>query len=136
MILALPLTETSEFSAHFGAASHVGLIEVDETKKTMLKAWSEQPPSPEPCSWVDWLAAKGVSCFLAGGMGRGAQQRMAEAGISVIVGVPMATPQELVEAWLSGALTGGLNACEGGHHGHGEHHHGNSNHSGGCHCSH
>ena len=140
MIIALPLTENNEFSSHFGAAAKAGLIEVNTETKTILRAWSEIPPVPEPCAWVDWLAAQGVSCFLAGGMGMGAQKRMAAVGISVIVGVPVASPQELVAAWLSGALTSGSNACSGGHHEqsseHHQHTHGHAHQSNGCGCSH
>lgn len=143
MILALPLTDKFEFSAHFGGASYVGLVQVDPATSQIVKTWSEKPEEPEPCGWVDWLAAKGVRCFFAGGMGQGAQERMRAAGIEVVVGVPNAEPELLVQAWLAGTLSCGANACEGGHHVHGDHHHqnhhhdhGHEHHSGGCHCGH
>lgn len=134
MIVAIPLTETNEFSSHFGAAARVGLIHLEPETRTILKTWAAEPPDAEPCSWAPWLAALGVSTFFAGGMGTGAQERMKEQGITVIVGVPALTPQTLVNAWLDGSLTSGTNGCEGGH-GHHEHHHHHHDHGHACKCS-
>lgn len=144
MIIALPLTENDEFSPHFGAAAKAGLFEVDPVKRTIVHASAIVPPEAEPCSWAAWLGTQGVKYFLAGGMGQGAQQRMAAAGILTIVGVAAAAPATLVQAWLDGSLTPGTNGCEGGHHGHGHehgehghhHHHGEHEHGHGCGCSH
>jgi predicted Fe-Mo cluster-binding NifX family protein len=81
-----------------------------------------------------------VKFFLAGGMGGGARQRMAAAGIEVLIGMPAADPAALVQAWLDGRLVPGANACEGEgshhEHGHGYHHHDDHNPAGGCGCSH
>ena len=135
MIISLPLTENDEFSPHFGGSAKVGLYEVDQAARRIVRTTTAVPPEPEPCGWGVWLGAQGVKLLLAGGMGRGAQQRMAEAGIAVIAGVPAAAPQALVQAWLDGRLVSGANACEGGHHG--EHPHGDPHREGGsCHCAH
>ncbi|MFA5263826.1 MAG: NifB/NifX family molybdenum-iron cluster-binding protein [Opitutaceae bacterium] len=140
MIIALPLTENNEFSSHFGASAKAGLFEVDPAVRDIVRVTVVMPPEPEPCGWPDWLGALGVKLFLAGGMGRGAQQRMAGAGIKVIVGVPAAHPRDLVQAWLDGKLALGDNTCEGGHHGDGHPHdcdqHNDHHHAGGCNCSH
>ena len=133
MKIALPLTENNEFSPHFGGSAKAGLFEVDRTRRLIVRTTAVVPPEPEPCGWADWLGAQGVKLFLAGGMGRGAQQRMAGAGIEVIVGVPAAKPATLVQAWLDGQLVPGANACEGDNHHHGEHGH---HHAGDCGCSH
>jgi len=122
MIIAVPLTESDGFSLHFGAAAKAGLFEVDSARRTILRAVSIFPPVAEPCGWADWLAAQKVGVVLAGGMGRGAQQRMDAVGIQVVVGVPPATPQAIVQAWLDGNLVPAINACEGGHHGDGAGH--------------
>lgn len=137
MILALPLTENDEFSPHFGAAAKAGLFEIDAATSRITRTATVVPPEPEPCGWADWLGAQGVTHFLAGGMGQGAQQRMAAAGILVTVGVAAAAPAELATAWVQGTLTAGANACEGGHHGHGHghhHHHGEHDHEHGHGC--
>ncbi len=139
MIIALPLTENDEFSPHFGAAAKAALFEVDPAARMILRTTPVVPPDPEPCGWAAWLGTQGVTHFLAGGMGRGAQQRMAEAGILVTVGVAPAAPVSLVQAFLDGSLAAGANACEGGHHEHGghghhHHHHGEHGHEHGHHC--
>ncbi len=142
MIIALALTENDEFSPHFGAAAKAGLFEIDTTANRILRTATVVPPEPEPCGWAAWLGAQGVTHFLAGGMGQGAQQRMAAAGILVTVGVAPSNPAELVQAWLDGSLAAGANACEGGHHGHGHepgHHHDHGehghHHGHGCGCA-
>lgn len=117
MIIALPLTENDEFSPHFGAASKVGLFEVDPENRRIERATLVAPATPEPCSWAGWLAGQGVRLFLAGGMGRGAVAAMSQAGIEVVTGVPAGEPRSLVRAWLEAGLELGDNACEGGHHG-------------------
>ncbi len=122
MLLALPLTASDTFSPHYGAATKAGLFEVDPEHRTVLRAVAVFPPEPEPCGWADWLGAQGVTVILAGGMGRGAQQRMKAAGIEVIAGVPTTAPIKLVNAWLAGTLVAGTNTCEGGHHGEGHNH--------------
>lgn len=123
MIIALPLTETNEFSSHFGAAARAGLFTVDAARHRITKTTSAVPPTLEPCGWADWLGAQGVKVLLAGGIGRGAQERMTAAGITVISGVPDGVPALLVQAWLEGGLKAGPNGCDGGHHAHGHPHH-------------
>jgi predicted Fe-Mo cluster-binding NifX family protein len=136
MIIGLPITENNEFSPHFGGAAKARLYTVDREQRSILREETVSPPDPEPCGWADWLGTQGVTAFLAGGMGMGAQHRMAAAGILVTVGVPSAPPRDLVQAWLNGALAAGANACEGGHHGHGHHHHHGEHDADGhsCHC--
>lgn len=128
VIVGLPLTENGEFSPHFGAAAQAGLFTVDAAQRRIVQATAVRPPLPEPCGWADWLAGRGVKVFLAGGMGRGAQERMTAAGVEVITGVPADLPALLVQAWANGTLQPGENGCEGGPgHAHqdGDHHHEN-----------
>lgn len=136
MIIALPLTDTDEFSPHFGAAAKARLYEVAADSTAITHTTTVVPPEPEPCGWAAWLATQGVTHFLAGGMGQGAQQRMAEAGILVTVGVAAAAPDALARAFLDGSLVAGANACEDGHHGHGHGHHDEHehHHDHGCSC--
>jgi predicted Fe-Mo cluster-binding NifX family protein len=136
MLIALPLTENDEFSPHLGAAAKVALYTLAPDARSILRTATVVPPAAEPCGWADWLGTQGVTHFLAGGMGRGAQQRMAAAGILVSVGVAPAAPAVLVRAFLDGSLASGANACEGVHHGeHGHpHHHGEHGHEHGHHC--
>lgn len=138
MIIAVPLTEQDEFSPHFGAAAKVGLFEVDPSARAIVATRIARPAGAEPCHWAEWLSARQVRLFIASGMGRGAQQRMAETGIAVLVGVAPAGPRALVQNWLNGAVVAGPSPCEEGRpHGH---HHGkdddaHSHAAGGCGCS-
>jgi ATP-binding protein involved in chromosome partitioning len=50
--------------------------------------------------------------IIAGGMGRRAQQLFAQNGITVVVGAPAETPEQLVSAYLSGTLETGGNLCD------------------------
>ena len=138
MNIAIPLADDSSFSLHYGGSAKVGIFEVDPAKRAILNSTEIVPPSAEPCEWAAWFGTQKINAILVGGMGRGAQMRMAELGIQVVAGLPPAEPRDLVQAWLDGRLTGGPNSCEGhgGHHGH-EHNQANHHHSDGrCNCSH
>ncbi len=138
MNIAIPLAEDGSFSLHYGGSAKMGLYTVDPAKKTILSSTELNPPAAEPCEWAAWLGLQNISTILVGGMGRGAQLRMAELGITVIAGLPAAEPRDIVQAWIEGRIIAGANACEGGHHGHGDHHH-HADHAHGdghCHCSH
>jgi len=132
MNIAIPLADDGSFSLHYGGSAKVGLYEVDPGKRVILRAAEIIPPAAEPCEWAAWLGTQQVSAILVGGMGRGAQMRMAELGIEVVAGLPPAEPRALVQAWLDGRLTGGPNACEGHH----DHHAGHPHGDGHCNCSH
>ena len=136
MKLALPLTETNEFSLHYGAATKFVVMDVDEATRTVRRKLMVVPQGSEPCQWPRLLHAAGVDLVLAGGMGRGARQHMAEHGVEVLAGVTAAAHEALVDAWLAGTLVTGQNQCDGSHshahsHGHGEGHH----HECGCHSA-
>lgn len=137
MKIALPLTDSGEFSSHYGASAKFEIFELDLPRRTVLRRMIVVPTETEPCAWPPFLQAAGVQLVLAGGMGRGAQVRMAEHGIEVLVGVAPAAPDALIKAWLDGQVTGGANACEGegSHHGH-HHDEPGHHHAGGCGCSH
>ena len=66
----------------------------------------------EPGLLPRWLAEKGVTQIIAGGMGARAQQLFAERGIQVVTGAPADDPETLVKAFLSGTLVTGENACD------------------------
>lgn len=135
MIIALPLTETDQFSPHFGAAAKAGLFTVDVSRRRITEAKTVVPPAPEPCGWADWLGSRGVKVLLAGGIGHGARQRMNAAGIEVVPGVPAGVPTLLVQAWLNRELRPGPNACEGGPADGHAHHHGQSGVTDNCCCT-
>ncbi|HVU34598.1 MAG TPA: NifB/NifX family molybdenum-iron cluster-binding protein [Opitutaceae bacterium] len=126
MKIALPLTASDEFSAHYGAAAKFVVFDVDLKHRTVRRRVVVEPQASEPCGWPPLLRGAGTDLVLAGGMGRHALARMAEHGLKVVAGVPTASPDDLVAQWLAGALVTGKNACEGGQsvgHGCREHEH-------------
>lgn len=133
MKIAIPLTAADEFSLHYGGSSKFVVVEVDPRQRAVCRRMIVVPSESEPCSWPPLLRAAGVNLVLAGGMGRGAQMRMAEHGIKVLTGVPAAAPDELIAAWLDERLVAGENACDG--HGDGRHDHDDHHHGGDCQCA-
>jgi len=71
-------------------------------------------PSPghQPEFLPPWLAEKGVSVVIAGGMGSRAQAIFHENRIEVIVGVLGDDPEEVVLDYIKGELTTGDNICD------------------------
>jgi predicted Fe-Mo cluster-binding NifX family protein len=144
MIIALPLTDDGTFSTHFGASAKAALFEVDPDRRHITCSGVFTPPGLAPCGWAPWLRHLGVDRLLAHGMGRGAQERMAECGIEVVAGVEPGNLDSVVRAWLDGTLAVGANACEGGHgegeggchhHRHGDGHEHGHGHGEGCGCA-
>ena len=133
MKIAIPITDTHEFSAHYGASSGLACFEADDDTRTLLIASVLTPIDGTPCSWPDRLHAEGVTVMLVGGMGSGARTRCEALGIEVIDGMPELSPAMLAVSFLDGTLQPGESACQ-----HGEHdHHGHDHaHAGHCNCAH
>ena len=69
-------------------------------------------PPHEPGLLPKWLGERGVNTILAGGMGQRALTLFAEQGIKVVVGVPSEPVEDIVNAYLEGALKAGENVCD------------------------
>jgi len=110
MKIAIPLVQ-GRLSPHFGHCEHFALIELDGESNIVGKAL-EEPPAHEPGALPAWLHEHGAGVIIAGGMGRRAQQLFAQNGITVVVGAPAETPEQLVSAYLGGTLETGENLCD------------------------
>lgn len=122
MKIAIPLAN-GLLCMHFGHCEAFAIIETDEAAKKIISTETLTPPPHEPGVLPRWIASLGVKLVIAGGMGPMAQQLLASQGIQVISGVLPAQPEELVKAWLDGALECGDNVCDhGSEHGHGHAH--------------
>lgn len=110
MKIAIPLAE-GKLCLHFGHCEQFVLVDVNESKQITAKSM-ETPPPHEPGVLPKWLAEKGVTRIIAGGMGQRAQQLFAENGISVHVGAAEAEPEQVVADFLSGTLKTGANSCD------------------------
>ena len=111
MKYAIPMSG-GEVSAHFGHCEQFALIDVDETNKQILKKESVSSPGHEPGLLPRWLAQKGVSLIIAGGMGSRAQSLFQQNNIGVIVGVMENDPERAVLSYLDGRLATGGNICD------------------------
>lgn len=111
MKYAIPVTR-GILSPHFGHCEQFSLIDVDETKKQILKTELVNAPEHEPGLFPRWLAEKGVSLIFAGGMGSNAQLLFQQNNIRVITGITEKTPENIVLNHMNGTLTTGANVCD------------------------
>lgn len=111
MRIAIPLAD-GRLSAHFGHCERFALLEVDPAAKRILRREDLPAPPHEPGLLPKWLAERGATVIIAGGMGSRAQGLFAEQRIEVVVGAAADTPEALVEAWLAGTLATGGNVCD------------------------
>ncbi|MBW1767542.1 MAG: P-loop NTPase [Deltaproteobacteria bacterium] len=106
---AIPVID-GKLCAHFGHCDQFALI---ETANGKIKDKSMHTPPPhEPGVLPKWLHEQGANIILAGGMGSRAQQLFEQNDIKVITGVPMDSPESLVNQYLSESLMIGENVCE------------------------
>ncbi len=70
------------------------------------------PPPHEPGILPKWIAEKGATDILAGGMGQKAIQIFNANKINVFVGAPQLNSKELVNGFLNGNLTFNANYCD------------------------
>lgn len=99
-------------SAHFGHCDHFALFDVDEQKKEITKKESIPSPEHQPGLLPGWLAEKGASVVIAGGMGPRAQELFQQNGIKVLIGALEGDPEKAVLNYLSGQLAIGDNICD------------------------
>lgn len=111
MRIAIPMAE-GRLSAHFGHCERFALLEVDPASKRILRTEELPAPKHEPGLLPKWLAERGATVIIAGGMGSRAQGLFAEQRIEVVVGAAAETPEALAEAYLAGTLTTGGNVCD------------------------
>ena len=111
MRIAIPLAE-GRLSAHFGHCERFALLEVDPSSKKIIRKDEIPAPDHQPGLLPKWLAERGATVIIAGGMGSRAQQLFAEQGIKVVVGAPAEAPEALVAAYCAGTLTTGENVCD------------------------
>ena len=110
MKIAVPLVDGS-LSMHFGHCDRFAIMDVNDTG-IVTNREDLVPPAHQPGVLPEWLGNLGINYVIAGGMGSRAQNLFASQGISVIVGAPFKTPEELAEMCVSGTLKNGDNVCD------------------------
>ena len=111
MKIAIPVAE-GRLSAHFGHCESFAIFESDQQGKEIAGKSVHDAPPHEPGLLPRWLHELGADVIIAGGMGQRAQQLFAQNDITVVVGAPSETPEELASAYLSGTLQAGENICD------------------------
>jgi Mrp family chromosome partitioning ATPase/predicted Fe-Mo cluster-binding NifX family protein len=97
---------------HFGHCEEFTLVDVDPRSKEVTAFTAVRAPEHEPGLLPGWLAERGATFVIAGGMGAHAQELFARQGISVVVGAAPADPVKVVQDFLAGDLATGQNACD------------------------
>ncbi|MBN1470724.1 MAG: NifB/NifX family molybdenum-iron cluster-binding protein [Syntrophaceae bacterium] len=111
MKIAIPLAQ-GKLSMHFGHCDSFALIEVDNQTKKIIDKQELSAPPHEPGLLPPWLAERGATIIIAGGMGQRAQQLFTQQGIQVVVGAPSETPEKLITDYLANTLQVGQNFCD------------------------
>lgn len=121
MLIALP-TRDGLVDEHFGHCDHFTIFDV-QPDGTINSREELVPPPGCGCksNIVTDLAARGVTVMLAGNMGQGAVNKLAQHGITTLRGCsgPL---EDIVLAYLAGKLVPSGIVCA-GHDGHGGHGH-------------
>jgi len=108
-IIAIPL-ENGRLCSHFGHCQQFAIIDVENNVITNENLVT--PPPHEPGLLPAWLAEKGITDVIAGGMGQRAVNLFTEQSIKVNVGAEPKSPKELVTDWIQNTLVTGQNACD------------------------
>lgn len=111
MRIALPVF-AGKVSPHFGHPDFFAFFEADTESKTLGPRIQVDSPPHQPGLLPSWLAEQGVNVVLAGGMGNRAVELLEEHGITVVLGCPEGTPEDVAQAWLDGTLSASGNACD------------------------
>jgi len=111
MKIAIPLAG-GKLATHFGHCERFALLDADEVAKTTGAMEVVAPPPHEPGLYPAWLAKRGATHIIAGGMGQRARDLFAQNGISVVVGAPEEEPGAVASLFLNGNLATGDNRCD------------------------
>ena len=111
MKYAVPVAD-GEIAAHFGHCQHFAIFDVNDAEKTILKKELADSPGHQPGMLPVWLASKGVSVVIAGGMGSRAVDIFRENNIQVIVGTMQTDPEKAVLDYIAGQLATGGYVCD------------------------
>jgi predicted Fe-Mo cluster-binding NifX family protein len=111
MRIAIPLAN-GKLSLHFGHCERFALVDVNPEEKEIIKREDVESPPHQPGLLPPWLAERGATMIIAGGMGQRARALFTNHGIQVVVGASADTPEKLVSDYLAGTLQVGDNICD------------------------
>ena len=108
-IIAVP-SSNGLLDEHFGHCRQFALLSVEDDK-IISESIIDAPPH-EPGLLPKFLAEKGVTDVIAGGMGNRAIQLFNQHQVNVFVGAPKQTPKEITNGFLNGSLKFSANYCD------------------------
>lgn len=108
--IAIPVQD-GMLNEHFGHCSHLVFFDVDENDQIINESIVDAPPH-QPGLLPPWLAERGVTDVIAGGMGQRAIQLFKQNGVNVFVGAPKIRAKELLEGFVSNELAFSANYCD------------------------
>ena len=115
---------------HFGKTENFKVYEIEDGKVAASEVMSSNGAGHEALAWL--LKEAAVDVLICGGMGQGAQDALAEAGIEVCAGAE-GDADEAVDAYLAGELVNSGVNCDHHDHEHGhDHDHACGHDDGGC----
>jgi predicted Fe-Mo cluster-binding NifX family protein len=109
MRIAIPVA-AGKLCMHFGHCEKFSIFDIEDKKITARDELD--PPPHEPGLLPVWLAEKGVTNIIAGGMGQRAQTIFVSNNINVTVGASGEAPEDIINDFLSGSLVVGSNVCD------------------------
>jgi predicted Fe-Mo cluster-binding NifX family protein len=102
-------TDGEDVAPHFGRCQAYTIVEIANGR---LHSRQLVPnPGHEPGFLPGYLAERGVTCIVAGGMGMRAQMLFGQQGIETVVGVS-GSIDETIQALLGGHLESGESTCD------------------------
>jgi len=107
--IAIPL-ENGILCSHFGHCQQFAIIDAEDN--SISDEILVTPPPHEPGLLPAWLAEKGVTDVIAGGMGQRAINLFNEQNINVFVGAQIKSHKELANDLLNNSLAAGANYCD------------------------
>ncbi|HCO48871.1 MAG TPA: ATPase [Spirochaetaceae bacterium] len=111
MKIAIPLVN-GVLSSHFGHCERFAIITADPASKNILSKEETIPPLHKPGLYPSWLAKRGVTHVIAGGMGESALNLFVQNQIEVVAGAPGEAPEKIVKLFLKKMLVTGKNTCD------------------------
>ena len=107
--IAVPVNDKGILDGHFGHCKYFAIIDVKDDN--IISEDNVSPPPHEPGVLPKWLAGRGVTHVLAGGMGNRAIQLFNEHNIDVFVGAPSMEARDLTAGFLNGSIDFSANYC-------------------------
>lgn len=108
--IAIPVDENGILDAHFGHCKYFILSQIENgsiTNREKILA-----PPHEPGLLPPWLAERGATDIIAGGMGQRAIDLFMQQKINVYVGAPKLEAKQLVDKFLKKELSFTSNLCD------------------------